>query len=307
MSRWLLAFLLVLFLPVFANADGVFTILNYPRYGTALDATQSEELRRFAKAIVGALTAGRDVSVSVYGHADFDAKGRDFETQVSRDRAAAAEAELRNLLSEEAAKAALPAARMLGVQLVVFGNGTLNPVFRHPSGPDEQKQRMANRRVEFVWSVATLPAPVKQTVFDRCRSAIASGAAPGPTRRMTCACSKLQQPTPRVKDFTYDFKASRSIPGSAGLPQNLTPEQWDAAMRALIVHLRPEIQRTSNSSASDRDFKDALVAIDDKVGRSIDEFQMQEAGGAAQGAFDKIVLTAIREHMADPNHVYSCY
>jgi hypothetical protein len=110
-----------------------------------------------------------------------------------------------------------------------------------------------------------------------------------------------------VKDFTYDFKASRSIPGSAGLPQNLTPEQWDAAMRALIVHVRPEIQRTSNNSASDRDFKDALVAIDDKVGRSIDEFQMQEAGGAAQGAFDKIVLTAIREHMADPNHVYSCY
>src|SRR5262249_23212824 len=151
--RALLA-VLCLLVPQYASAQGVFTIRDYPRYGTALDATQREQLRHFATAIVGAVVAGREVNVSIFGHADFDAKGRDFEMKVSKERADAAETELRSLLTDEANKAALPAARLLSVHLVATGNGTLNPVFTNPSGKDEQKQRRANRRVEFVWSVA---------------------------------------------------------------------------------------------------------------------------------------------------------
>ena len=306
MFRALLA-VLCLLVPQYASAQGVFTIRDYPRYGTALDATQREQLRHFATAIVGAVVAGREVNVSIFGHADFDAKGRDFEMKVSKERADAAETELRSLLTDEANKAALPAARLLSVHLVATGNGTLNPVFTNPSGKDEQKQRRANRRVEFVWSVAIAPTPVKPAAFERCQKTIASGAAAGPTRRLSCACGKLQQLGWRAGDFTYDFRGSRVIPGSGGLPRNLTPEQWEAAMRALIIHIRPQIQKASNSSTSDADFRDALLAIDDTIGRNINDFEMQAAAGKGQGVFDRIVLAAIQSSMADPNHIYACY
>ena len=59
------------------------------------------QVRALARAICTDLQANADVSVVVHGHADFDAKGAAFETQVSQNRANVAAAELRRLLTEE--------------------------------------------------------------------------------------------------------------------------------------------------------------------------------------------------------------
>src|SRR5262249_1638480 len=135
------------FLPLSAHADLVATVSDYPRYGTALSAEQTQEIRIFARAIVGALIAGQGVSVSVYGNADFDAQGHEFEMKVSQERAESADKALHALLIEEGARAGLSPAKIQTVQTMVIANGTAKPVFARPANED---QRRANRRVEFV-------------------------------------------------------------------------------------------------------------------------------------------------------------
>ena len=302
MWKWYFALLLVI-LPAQSNAQVVFTISDYPRYGTALDTTQRKGLRKFARAVVGALITGQDVTITVNGHADFDAQGHDFEMKVSTEKAQAAEQALRSLLNEEGAKAGVSSQRLQSVSLLSVGNGTSRPIFPHPKTLDERK---ANRRVDFVTTTILPQPPVQQSVFERCRKAIGLGATPGVTRRLTCACNKLEQQSPRAQDSTYDFRASRNIPGSAGFP-NMTPAQWDLAIRSIVRHYRQDLSSASSNSPTDKDFNTALQAIDDSVGRSISDFAAQENAGAAQGIFDRIALNDIRARMADPQHIYSCY
>src|SRR5689334_11462496 len=96
----------------YAVTSGVVTIQDYPRYGTNPSPTQIAELRPFAAALVGALIVGAQVDISIYGYADFDAKGFEFETEVSQQRAQAAKATLAGLIREEAAKVNLAEARV---------------------------------------------------------------------------------------------------------------------------------------------------------------------------------------------------
>lgn len=301
MFRICFAIIALLFSINSSSAQVVVTISDYPRYGTGLSPAQTLELRAFAKAIVLALRTGQSVSVSVVGHADFDAQGRDFEIAVSRDRANAADKTLHTLLVEEGANAGLPADKMQSVQTLVFANGTATPVY---SNPASEEQRRANRRVDFVTTATAPTPPVTPSAFERCKNTIAAGAKPGPTRRLTCMCGKLAQATTR--DTTYDFAASRRIPGSAGMP-NLSPAEWETAIRSIVLHERREIGQASTDGRSDDDFRRGLVAIDDTIGRNIDNFQSQATGGAAQGLFDRVVLADITNRMADQNHVYSCY
>src|SRR5436305_7893980 len=65
-----------------AVAPPSMTIDNYPQYATALDPAKQEQARALARAICTDLRANADVSIVVHGHADFDAKGAAFETQV---------------------------------------------------------------------------------------------------------------------------------------------------------------------------------------------------------------------------------
>ncbi len=122
------------------------TIDDHPRYGIKLKPAQREELRRVAKGITGALVTGADVSVSVIGHADFDAKGRDFEIDVSRKRALGAQAALEDLVKEESANVGLPVSRLQSVHYSSVGLGTAHSQF---STPATENERMANRRVDF--------------------------------------------------------------------------------------------------------------------------------------------------------------
>ena len=117
-------------------------------------------------------------------------------------------------------------------------------------------------------------------------------------------CDKLAQGT--VKDTTYDFAAGRRIPGSAGMP-NLSPSDWETAIRSIVIHQRKNIDQASTDGQSDDDFRRGLLAVDDSIGLNIDNYRSQETGGAAQGLFDRVILTDITNRMADQNHVYSCY
>ena len=139
------------------------TISDFPRYATALNDSQRNELRRFARALVGATLAGARTSVNITGHADFDSKGRDFELSVSQERARGAEAALKSLVMEEAAKVGLSANALGAISYQTVGVGTRNPLF---SNPRSEEERRGNRRVEFTWSSAgptPPPAPTPST------------------------------------------------------------------------------------------------------------------------------------------------
>lgn len=297
------SFILGLFVltPVHGQNVPAVTIADYPRYGTELSPAQREELRRVATAIAGTLLTGAEVNVSVFGHADFDAKGRAFETDVSRERALGAETALRALVQEESAKVGLPVSRLQSIHYTVMGLGTARPVFSQPRSEDERK---ANRRVDFVMTVSTPQPPVAESLFQRCVRLLTGGTPPGPVRRMTCACNKFLQQSPRVQDSHYDFRATLQIPGTGGIP-SLTPEQWDVAIRGMVLHMRQDIAKASDGF-SDPDFANNLRTLDDTVGRNINDFHSQ-LGGVETSLFHRVINADIQARMADPNHVYSCY
>ena len=73
---------------------------------------------------VGTVLTGAQVSVSIVGHADFDAQGREFEIAVSQERRAqGARAALVDLLGEEAARVAILHARLQAITFQVTGVG----------------------------------------------------------------------------------------------------------------------------------------------------------------------------------------
>jgi hypothetical protein len=287
---------------VLAQSAPSITIADYPRHGTAPSPVQLDQLRRVAMGIAGTLLTGADVNVSIVGHADFDAQGRAFETEVSRERARGAEASLTALVLQEAARVGLPVARAQSVHYTAVGLGTARPVFPSPSNEDERK---GNRRVEILVGVTAPQPPVAEPLFQRCTRVLAGSAPPGPVRRMTCACDKFLVQQPRVQDSHYDFRAQSAIPGSAGLP-NLTPELLDVAIRGMVRHLRQDIGSSGNGF-SDQDFARNLLTLDDTVGRNINDFSSQQNAGDATGLFHRLIIADIQTRMADPNHVYSCY
>ena len=125
-----------------------------------------------------------------------------------------------------------------------------------------------------------------------------AGATPGPARRLTCACTKFSQ-APGTQDSHYDFRASRSLPALA----SLTPQLWDVFMRSMVHHMKQDISGSAQG-ASDPQFTQSLLALDDTVGRNISDFRSQLNAGAATSLFDRaIVADSIPTRMADPNHV----
>lgn len=280
-----------------------YTIDNYPRYATSqLTPEQSTQMRTIARAIAGTLYAGGNVAITITGHADFDAQGRDFETHISEERARGAEAALRTMVREELGNMALPTSRADSVDMVTTGVGTLLPVFAHPANED---QRLANRRVVFVFTVAAAPPPPQQ--LPRCKRVMAGTSPPGPARRMTCVCNLLAS-NPSALDYTYDYRSAQHARTGAGNMANWTPQRWHAFAQEMTNKLRRDITAAGNSNGDDGQFAGALRQIDDNVGRSISDFMNTTAPSAsAPDLFERVVAYDISKRMMDPAHVYSCY
>lgn len=149
--------ILLLSLPAWAQQRDTVTVADYPRHATALTPEQAAFMNRFAAAVVAVLNGGAKVQISTIGHADFDAQGRDFELQVSRERAATAQAELQRLIAQQAAAQAVAPDKLLGLTFMPpTGVGTQQPRFAHPVS---EAQRKENRRVELTWVGTQAPPP----------------------------------------------------------------------------------------------------------------------------------------------------
>jgi hypothetical protein len=279
------------------------TVSGYPAHATsiaALTPDQQQRLRSFAVGLVGAALSGVGVDVTIIGHADFDAQGRAFEVTVSRDRATSAEQAVETFFNQAADAAALPAGSRRLVRISTVGVGTQRPVFARPVS---EEQRQDNRRVELVFVTTAPPPQDPRAKFEACVRVLAGAAPPGPARRMSCVCNKLlQQPPPFVKDYVYDFQAALLARAGAGDMSNFTPEQMSALYRAFMQFVRPQI---NSLGGSDADLRSGLAAIDDSIGRNLNDFITQASQGA--GLFERTVSVDIVKRMQDPNHIYACY
>ncbi len=293
--------LLTAYVAVAVAQTGSEVIANFPRYQTTLSAEQDAQLQRFSTAVAGALSSGYVVEVSIYGHADFDAQGRDFEIGVSQERARIARQSLEVKLQQQLQLGVFSSVQLNHLHIVdTVGLGTLRPRF---AAPRNEVERRANRRVEFVWVVKDSPVMPTPNAFARCITVLQASVTTGPGRRMSCVCSKLAA---GAADTHYEFSARRDIPGSAGMP-HLTTEQWHAAMSQLIHHMRRDITSFSDGSSTDPEFARALITLDDRVGLNINNFASAAAPDLIPGLFDRVIIADIRARMADPNHIYSCY
>ena len=81
-----------------------------------------------------------------------------------------------------------------------------------------------------------------------------------------------------------------------------TPAQMSALYRAFMQFVRPQI---TSVAGSDTDVRTGLFAIDDSIGRNLNDFITQADLGA--GLFERTVSVDIVERMQDPNHIYACY
>ena len=286
-----------------AFAQASITIANYPRYATdlnALDAAAQAKLQAFATALVGAATTHQGVDVSTLGHADFDAQGRAFEVAVSRDRAANAESALESIFNRTADVALLTPERRALVRFATVGVGTLRPMVTQPVN---ETQRLENRRVEIVFSVAPAPSAIPRERFENCAAVLAGAAPADRAHRMTCVCNQLLQ-SPAVKDYFYESRAARQARASAGDLRQYTPGQLSEFYRGFMFSTSRRIADIPASSESD--LVAGLGAVDESITRSISEFLAQAAGREA-GAYEHSVAADIERRTRDPHHIYSCY
>jgi hypothetical protein len=284
-----------------AHAQLTVTISNYPRYATAtLTPEQEVQMRSMARAIAGTLFTGANVAISIFGHADFDAQGRDFETRISEERARGAETNLRRMIREELANMALPTSRADDVDIVTLGLGTQRPVFPNPT----DDERPLNRRAEFVFTIAAAPPPTQQ--MPRCQRLMQSASPAGPAKRMECVCNALQNPA--VLDYAYDFDSAQRARNNGAPMKTWTPEQWHAFAQVMTFKLRRDIAAAGSNNSDDQQFVSVLKQIDDNVGRSIFNFEKQVLeNAAAPDLFERVVNYDIGKRMNDPSHVYACY
>jgi len=140
-----------------AQLGTTITIADYPPHGRALSPAQTAEMNRFAAAVVAVLNGGASINIGIVGHADFDPLGRQFENQVSRERAESAQATLQRLIDDQARQQAVPPARLQGLHFTPpVGLGTQRPMFAHPAN---EQERAGNRRVEITWTGTHAPLP----------------------------------------------------------------------------------------------------------------------------------------------------
>ncbi len=259
-------------------------------------------MRSMATAIAGVLLTGANVAITITGHADFDSQGRDFETRISEERARGAETNLRTMIRAALRSMALPESRADTVDMVTTGVGTLMPVYPNPAN---EQERLANRRVDFVFTGAAAPPPPQQ--LPRCQRVMAGSSPAGPARRMGCVCDLLAN-NPRALDYAYNYQTAQQARAGAGSMANWTPDQWHAFAQAMTNKLRRDIAAAGNQNTADPDFATALRAIDDSVGRSINDFMNQAApSGSAPDLMEKVVVYDISTRMQDPAHIYKCY
>ena len=129
---------------------------NYPRYGVAPPAEYRASMQPIVDDVLRAIKSGGQAEVRIVGHADFDAHGPAFETQVSQERASVAQQTLLAMIGAQAGLEGIGQDLLWqNLKMTVEGIGTREPVVPNPQN---EQDRRKNRRVEISWT-AREPAP----------------------------------------------------------------------------------------------------------------------------------------------------
>jgi flagellar motor protein MotB len=282
-------------------------IADYPRYATNVTDLRPDQVacvKAFAKGIVGALLANHRVSIVVEGFADFDAKGRDFEQQVSIDRAISARTFIINEVHRMARATGLPSAALARFSAQSAAFGSRRPSMRYPRNEDQRRQ---NRRIHIRWESTPLPTqrvPSFKQALDRAERSLGHVQRPGPKRRLTCLVAKLRDS--RAADGYFSYDALKAFPGSAGWPA-MSRDQFDLMVKATTIHARPQIQSIAAAARNESEMATHLEALDDNIGRNIFNFEQQLVGDSTTGVLMRTFNATIGRLQLDPNSILSCY
>lgn len=295
--------------PADVALSGPHTIIipDYPRYATSVTDLAPHliaDMKDIARRIVNELLANNSVNVIVEGFADFDAKGRDFEQQVSIDRAIGARTFLVDEVHRIGQAAGLSATVLKRFSVQSAGFGSRRPTVRYPANEDDRKQ---NRRVHIVWDTAPVPSQDVQPfdqILDRAQRAVEQVQRPGPKRRLTCLVGKLRDS--RAADGYFSYDALKAFPGSAGWPAMNSP-QFDEMVKATTVHVRPQLRTIAAAARNEAEMATHLENLDDNIGRNIFNFEQQLVGDSSTGVLMRTFNATIGRLQLDPNSILSCY
>jgi hypothetical protein len=221
-----IACLITAFAPPALAQQQPIVIADYPRYGMVMPPTFRATLQPLITTIIGTVAAGGTVRVRVYGHADFDAQGREFETKVSVERATVAQQTLLSSLLAQAELAGISRDKLLaGLDVTIQGMGTKQPKVTNPRNELERKE---NRRVEFFWDTAGVnpqppprPSPPEPAPDNTSLRVVGFGIWTGSSTvhirgeqmvRFVIENQNLLGTTISITDMTHGGKKSRMIP-----------------------------------------------------------------------------------------------
>lgn len=293
--------------PILQSKTTTVMISDYPRYGTRVANLRPDlvdSLKAVSKGIIRELLANRRVMVVVEGFADFDAKGRDFEQQVSLDRSASARSFIVGEVHRLARVAALPPRVLQHFSAGSVGFGSRRPSIRNPRNEEQRRQ---NRRVHVLLESSPLPQPTGpsfQQAIDRAEKSLGRITRPGPKRRLTCMLAKLRDS--RNADGYFSYDALKQFPGHAGWPK-MSPSQFDLLVKTTIRHARPEVQSISAAARDEFELATQLEALDDNIGRNIFNFETQLVGDSATGILVRTFNATIGRLQQDPLSILACY
>jgi hypothetical protein len=289
------------------------TVGGFSQYRTGiadLPVDQQFDVERLAHAIVNSLLPGAPKAVSlvrVTGHADSDAQGPAFEMQVSVERASNALSYLQQRTKAIAIAKRSAVNRLDQIVWQALGEGAQRKVVPSPRSEDE---RAANRRVDLLMDFGPAVATQAHTWRDglnKALDALQGRAESGPVRRTRCILNKLRD-DPAAIDGWVNRHSLWLIPGSAGMP-NLTPDQWNVAIPAIVSHVRADLSHVSaygDAVPNDQVWAN-LHALDDYIGESIDYINSQSVADSATGVFHRGLMAWIGSQTLDFRSIYSCY
>jgi outer membrane protein OmpA-like peptidoglycan-associated protein len=282
-------------------------VADYPRYATRVTDLRPDlvaRIKAFANAVVGALLANHQVIVIVEGFADFDAKGRDFEQQVSIDRAMSARKFIVDEVHRMARATRLPTAALKRFSVQSVGFGSRRPSVNHPQSEDDRRQ---NRRIHIVWQSTPLPrakGPSFGQALGQAERALGRIRRPGPKRRLTCLIAKLRDS--RTADGYFSYDTLRAFPGSAGWPR-MSPQEFDLMVKATTFHARAQIRSIAAASRNESELATHLETLDDTIGRNIFNFEQQLVGDSSTGVLMRTFNATIGRLQLDQQSILSCY
>lgn len=284
------------------------TVFRFPQYSVQIDQLPSEELAKMealAGEIAGGLVVGTApiLALLIVGHADHDAKGPDFEMQVSVDRAEGA----RSWLSDHAkAQVQLRGGDPSDIDLIefsLFGYGASDLYTQSTTFPEREMNRRIVVKYASVDVGNLFPLGVPNLV--RAGALIRAQPQDDKTARIICALDKLIDAT--VDDTYFEWGSLSQVAGGLA---GLSDDQVLAIAQSIFHSLRADIDNNNNYGPIVPD--DIVVAnlLQWELNvRNVKEELLQriQIDGDAAGQVHLSAARYIARSQDNPKHILSCF